>query len=61
MPVPAVIFLEAGFSLQLLYGVFDMTRNTAYFTRIGSFVAGMILTFTIGKRRKKAREARMLL
>jgi membrane associated rhomboid family serine protease len=58
LPVPAVIFLEALFSLQLLYGVFDMTRNTAYFAHIGGFITGMILTFTIGKRRKKAREAR---
>jgi len=61
LSVPAVIFLGAWFDLQLLYGVFDVTSNIAYFAHIGGFVAGMVLTFTIGKRRKKVREARMLL
>ena len=59
LPVPAVIFLGAWFSLQLLYGVFDVTSNIAYFAHIGGFITGMILAFTIGKRRKKAREARI--
>ena len=61
LPVPAVIFLGAWFGLQLLYGVFDVTSNIAYFAHIGGFITGMILTFTIGKRGKKAREARMRL
>ena len=61
LPVSALVFLGGWFALQWLYGVFDSSGNVAYWAHIGGFIAGMVLAFTVGKRRKKAREARMRL
>lgn len=59
LPVPAIIFLGGWFLLQLVYAFFDLSGGVAYFAHIGGFIAGMVLAFVFGLRRKKAREARL--
>ena len=57
-PVQAVLFLGFWFIMQLLLGVFDLSGGVAYYAHIGGFLAGVIVTLTIGLRRKKALKAR---
>lgn len=59
VPIPAVIFLGFWFVLQWLSIVFNVASGVAYWAHIGGFIAGMILALTIGRKRKKAREARL--
>ncbi len=61
MPLPAIIFLGFWFAIQWLYGITDFSGNVAYWAHIGGFIAGMILAATIGRNRRKAREARLRL
>jgi membrane associated rhomboid family serine protease len=42
-------------------GFFDVSGNITCFAHISSFIMGLILAFTIGRRRRKAWEARMRL
>jgi membrane associated rhomboid family serine protease len=59
VPIPAVIFLGFWFALQWLSIFFNIAGGVAYWAHIGGFIAGMILALTIGRKRKKAREARL--
>ena len=61
LPLPAIVFLGIWFILQWVYGLFDPLSQVAYFAHIGGFIVGMILAQTVGKRKKKAREARLRL
>jgi membrane associated rhomboid family serine protease len=61
VPVPAIIFLGVWFILQWFYGFFDMSGGVAYWAHIGGFIAGMVLAWAFGLKRKKAREARLRL
>jgi membrane associated rhomboid family serine protease len=61
LPIPAIIFLGAWFMMQFIYGFFDQTGGVAYFAHIGGFIVGMILAWTVGRRRKKIRDARLRL
>jgi membrane associated rhomboid family serine protease len=58
LPIPAVLFLGFWFVLQWLYVVFGIASGVAYFAHIGGFVFGVLLAVTVGRRRKRAREAR---
>jgi membrane associated rhomboid family serine protease len=59
LPVPAIIFLGFWFIMQWFYGFFDLSGGVAYWAHVGGFIAGMILAFAFGLRRKKARETRL--
>jgi membrane associated rhomboid family serine protease len=59
LPVPAIIFLGGWFLLQWVFAFFDLSGGVAYFAHIGGFIAGMVLAFVFGLRRKKLREARL--
>jgi membrane associated rhomboid family serine protease len=61
LPVPAIVFLGFWFFMQWAYGIFDPMGGVAYFAHIGGFIAGMVLGLTVGRKRKKAREARLRL
>jgi membrane associated rhomboid family serine protease len=58
LPIPAVLFLGFWFVLQWLYVVFGIASGVAYFAHIGGFVFGVLLAVTVGRRRKRARDAR---
>jgi membrane associated rhomboid family serine protease len=58
LPIPAIIFLGIWFAMQWFYGIFDIAGDIAYWAHIGGFITGMILALTVGRKRKKAREAR---
>ncbi len=60
-PLPAIIFLGFWFIMQWAYGLFDPLGGVAYFAHIGGFITGMFLGLTIGRKRKKARDARLRL
>lgn len=60
LPIPAIIFLGFWFFMQFLYGFFDVSGSVAYFAHIGGFIMGMLLATTVGRRRKKAREKRLI-
>ena len=59
VPLPAILFLGFWFIMQWAYGIFDPLGGVAYFAHIGGFIAGILLGLTIGRKRKKAREARL--
>jgi membrane associated rhomboid family serine protease len=59
VPLPAILFLGFWFIMQWAYGIFDPLGGVAYFAHIGGFIAGILLGSTIGRKRKKAREARL--
>ncbi len=71
LPIPAVIFLGFWFVMQWLYGVlpiflpildiFGVDAQVAYWAHIGGFIAGMVVALTVGRKRKKVREARLRL
>ena len=61
VPLPAILFLGFWFVMQWLYGFFDVSGGVAYWAHVGGFIAGMILAFAFGLRRKRAREARLRL
>lgn len=50
--IPAVFFLGFWFLLQLLYTWLGMSGNIAYWAHIGGFVAGMILSLAVRRKRK---------
>jgi len=63
--VPALVYLPVWFLLQLLSGVAALGAQTsaeaggvAWFAHIGGFVAGPLLFFALGGRRKRQREPR---
>lgn len=56
LPVPAIIFLGVWFVLQWFYGFFDLSGGVAYWAHVGGFIAGMVLAWAFGLKRKKARE-----
>ena len=59
VPLPAILFLGFWFIMQWAYGIFDPLGGVAYFAHIGGFIAGILLGLTIGRKRKKTREARL--
>lgn len=61
LPVPAIIFLGVWFVLQWFYGFFDLSGGVAYWAHVGGFIAGMVLAWAFGLKRKKARAARLRL
>ena len=61
VPIPAFLFLGFWFVLQWLYVVFGIASGVVYFAHIGGFVFGVLLAVTVGRKRKKAREARLRL
>lgn len=61
LPIPAIVFLGFWFVMEWLSVFLDVGGNVAYWAHIGGFIAGMILALTIGRQRKKAREARLRL
>jgi membrane associated rhomboid family serine protease len=61
VPLPAILFLGFWFVMQWLYGFFDVSGGVAYWAHVGGFIAGMILAFAFGLKRKRAREARLRL
>jgi len=61
LPLPAILFLGIWFAMQFLYVLFGISAGIAYGAHIGGFIAGMILAFVVGRRRKRARDARMRL
>jgi membrane associated rhomboid family serine protease len=61
LPLPAIIFLGFWFVMQWAYGLFDPLGGVAYFAHIGGFITGMFLGLTVGRKRKKARDARLRL
>ncbi len=61
IPLPAIIFLVFWFAIQWAYGLTDPLGGVAYFAHIGGFITGMLLGLTIGRSRKKARDAKLRL
>jgi membrane associated rhomboid family serine protease len=53
LPIPAVLFLGFWFVMQWLYAVFNIGGNVAYWAHIGGFIAGMIMTPILKKRKRK--------
>jgi len=51
--IPAVFFLGFWFLLQLLYTWLDIGGGVAYWAHVGGFVAGMLLVFIFGRKRKR--------
>jgi membrane associated rhomboid family serine protease len=47
--------------MQWLYVLFGISAGIAYWAHIGGFIAGMMLALAVGRRRKRARDARLRL
>ncbi len=51
--IPAAFFLGFWFLLQLLYTSLDIVGGVAYWAHIGGFVAGIVPTLIVRRRRKR--------
>jgi membrane associated rhomboid family serine protease len=61
LPLPAILFLGIWFVMQWLYVLFGISAGIAYWAHIGGFIAGIMLALAVGRRRKRARDARLRL